>query len=91
LTQILFAVTTPQKRFHAALHQNLQDKELPYIHRRCGSVQAKFSPEIDPDSMWTMLMSSNMMTTRSRLDNNGLKQIEELRLLNKQKNDEIRK
>jgi hypothetical protein len=32
-----------------------------------------------------------MMTTRSRLDNNGLKQIEELHLLNTKKNDEIRK
>jgi hypothetical protein len=37
------------------------------------------------------LMSTNMMTTRSRLGNNGLKQIEELCLLNKKKNDKIRK
>ncbi len=36
-------------------------------------------------------MSFNMMTTRSRLGNNGLKQIEELYLLNKKKNDKIRK
>jgi hypothetical protein len=34
-------------------------------------------------------MSTNMMTTRLRLGNNGLKQIEELHLLNKKKNDEI--
>ena len=90
-TQVLSAVTTQQKGFCATLHQNLQDKELPHIHWHCGSVQIKFSPEIDQDSTWTTLMSSNIMTTRSRLGNKGLKQIEELRLLNKKKNDEIRK
>ncbi len=36
-------------------------------------------------------MSTNMMTTRSSLGNNGLKQIKELHLLNTQKNDKIRK
>jgi hypothetical protein len=34
-------------------------------------------------------MSSNMMTTRSRLGNNGLKQIEELNLLNRKKHDKF--
>jgi hypothetical protein len=91
LVQILFAVTTPKKEFHAAFHQNLQDKELPHIYRRCGSVQTKLSQEINPDSTWTMLISSNMMTTRLRLGNNRPKQIEELHLLNKKKNGEIRK
>jgi hypothetical protein len=36
-------------------------------------------------------MLTNMMTTRSRLGNNRLKQIEELCLLNEKKNDKIRK
>jgi hypothetical protein len=85
LMPILFAVTIPKKGFRAALHQYLQDKELPHIYRRCGSLQTKLSPEIDPDSTWMILMSSNMMTTRSRLGNYGLMQIEELRLLNKKK------
>ncbi len=91
LTQILFAITTPKKGFHAALHQYSQDKELPHIYQRCGSVQTKLTPEINQDSTWMMLMSSNMMATRLRLGNNRLKQIEDLHLLNKKKNDKIRK
>ncbi len=36
-------------------------------------------------------MLTNMVTTRLWLGNNGIKQIEQLCLLNKKKNDKIRK
>jgi hypothetical protein len=60
----------------------------------CLRQDSKSNKLIQAFSLWTiptLLITMSMITTRSRRGNNDLQKIEELRLVNKKMNDEIRK
>ena len=93
-TQSSSTISETQRGLFPANHEQELAKESIFPHLSGLGQVRKSNGSIQASSTWTTMTSyvtMSMVTTRSRLGNNGQSKIEELRLVNKKINNKIRR